>query len=139
MLESLYNNVAGLSLQLYLKETPWQRCFPVSFAKFFGTPFFREFQRMNASVHYFLLKVPLITITCDYLRATLICHFHIKEFTSQIKLVYLCFVLLRDLQIIWSCKPWQSQLLQIKSSQIRSNRVSIKGKDFDTDADIKKA
>ena len=41
--ESLFfNNVAYLSLQLYLKKRLWHRCFPVNCAKFLRTPFLRK-------------------------------------------------------------------------------------------------
>ena len=37
--ESLFNKVAGLSLQ---KKRLWHRCFPVNFAKFLRTPFLKN-------------------------------------------------------------------------------------------------
>ena len=37
-----FNKVAGLRPATLLKKRPWHRCFPVSFAKFLRTPFYRR-------------------------------------------------------------------------------------------------
>ena len=41
MSEPLFNKVAGLRPPALLKNRLWQRCFPVNFAKFLRTPFYR--------------------------------------------------------------------------------------------------
>ena len=39
---SFFNKVAGLRTATLLEKRLWQRCFPVNFAKFLGTPSFTE-------------------------------------------------------------------------------------------------
>ena len=41
MPEPLFNIVAGLRPATFLKKRPWRGCFPVNFAKFLRTPFYR--------------------------------------------------------------------------------------------------
>ena len=45
VLESLFNNVAGLQACNFFKKSLQRRCFPVKFAKFLGTSFFTEHLR----------------------------------------------------------------------------------------------
>ena len=40
-----FNKVAGLRPATLFKKRPWQRFFPVNFAKFIRTPFFAEYLR----------------------------------------------------------------------------------------------
>ena len=49
-----FNKVAGLSLQLYLKNRLWHWCFPVNFAKSLRTPFLIENLQPNQYFHPFL-------------------------------------------------------------------------------------
>ena len=37
-----FNKVAGLRPASLLKKRPWHRCFPLNFAKFLRTPFYRR-------------------------------------------------------------------------------------------------
>ena len=50
MPETLFYKVAGLRPATLLKKRLWHRCFPVNFAKFLRTPFFKEHLRATASV-----------------------------------------------------------------------------------------
>ena len=49
-----FNKVAGLSLQLYLKNRLWHWCFPVNFAKSLRTPFLIENLQPNQYFYPFL-------------------------------------------------------------------------------------
>ena len=50
-----FNEVAGLRPTTLLKKRLWHRCFPVNFAKFLRTPFFKE------HLWWLLLHLPLFT------------------------------------------------------------------------------
>ena len=63
--ESLFNKVAGLRPAALLKERLWRRCFPASFAKFLGLPFYTE------HLWWLLLSLTIITLfVCHHLRAS---------------------------------------------------------------------
>ena len=44
-----FNKVAGLKAATLLKKRLWYRCFPVNFARFLQTPFFKKNHRLTAS------------------------------------------------------------------------------------------
>ena len=45
VLQSLFNNVAGLQFRNFRKKRLQQRCFPMNYAKFLGEHFFIEHLR----------------------------------------------------------------------------------------------
>ena len=54
-----FNKVAGLRPATLLKKSLWHRCFPVNFAKFLRTPFYKENLWWRLLIKYWEIKLIL--------------------------------------------------------------------------------
>ena len=89
-----FNKVSGLRTAALLKKMLWHRCFPVNFAKFLRTPFYRTlldvcfcnlFSNCVAQIHVekllrkYHMKVPLVSETQRIMKTYLIYVFFIIQ------------------------------------------------------------